>query len=54
MEILVHPLLKEKKIISKALSSQERWRQKQLDIFYRTGRPIFTVDKASLHFFTKF
>ena len=51
MEILVHPLLREKRLISKAHSSQERWRQKQIDIFYRTGRPIFTIDNYSLRFF---
>ena len=31
-----------KQIIKKSVREQEIWRQKQLDIFYRTGRPIFT------------
>ncbi len=25
----------------KAIESQEKWRQKQIDILYRSGRPIF-------------
>lgn len=25
----------------KAVESQEKWRQKQIDIFYKSGRPIF-------------
>ena len=28
---------------------QEIWRQKQLDIFYRTGKPIFRVSKETQH-----
>ena len=28
--------------------------QKQIDIFYRTGRPIFTIDKHKMEFFAKF
>lgn len=27
--------------IKQARVKQEQWRQKQIDIFYRTGRPIF-------------
>jgi len=27
----------------KQLENQEKWRQKQLDIFYRNGRPIYTM-----------
>ena len=30
------------------------WRQKQIDIFYRTGRPIFNIDKHKMEFFAKF
>lgn len=26
---------------------QEKWRQKQLDIFYRSGKPIFRVSPAT-------
>ena len=28
---------------------QEIWRQKQLDIFYRTGKPIFRVTEKTQH-----
>lgn len=28
---------------------QEIWRQKQLDIFYRSGKPIFRVSTATQH-----
>ena len=28
---------------------QEIWRQKQLDIFYRTGKPIFRVCNSTRH-----
>lgn len=31
--------------ITKAIKKQEIWRQKQLDIYYRSGRPLFTYDK---------
>ena len=35
--------LKPKKINEelRAYYSQEKWRQKQINIFYRTGRPIY-------------
>jgi len=32
---------KDKKI-TYAIQKQEEWRQKQIDIYYRIGRPIFT------------
>ena len=35
-------LLQQYEYVKKAVIKQEIWRQKQLDIFYRTGRPIFT------------
>ena len=28
---------------------QEIWRQKQLDIFYRSGKPIFRVSNSTCH-----
>lgn len=31
------------KITTKAIIKQEKWRQKQLDIYYRTGRPLFHI-----------
>ena len=38
--IIMHELLK-KYPRTEAQKKQEAWRQKQIDIFYRTGRPIF-------------
>ena len=38
-------------IIKKGLREQEIWRQKQLDIFYRTGRPIFNMNTCNLRFY---
>ena len=38
-----------KQIIKKSLREQEIWRQKQLDIFYRTGKPIFRVTLETIH-----
>jgi hypothetical protein len=35
--------------VSSANIKQHFWREKQLDIFYRTGRPIFNIDKHTLH-----
>lgn len=31
--------------IIQALKKQEAWRQKQIDIYYRSGRPLYRVDK---------
>ena len=42
---------KEIYIIKKGLREQEIWRQKQLDIFYRTGRPIFNMNTCNLRFY---
>lgn len=33
----------------KQLEKQEKWRQKQLDIFYRNGRPIYTMRLHPIH-----
>ena len=38
-------------IIKKSLREQEIWRQKQLDILYRTGRPIFSIVRCNLRFY---
>jgi hypothetical protein len=32
---------------------QEKWRQKQLDIFYRTGKPVFTMTLDTQHIRSK-
>jgi hypothetical protein len=41
-----------KQIIKKSLREQEIWRQKQLDIFYRTGRPIFNMNTCNLRVYS--
>ena len=30
-------------------AKQSIWREKQLRIFYRTGRPIFNIDEQTMH-----
>ena len=30
-------------------AKQSIWREKQLHIFYRTGRPIFNIDESTMH-----
>lgn len=37
----------------KRRESQEKWRQKQLDIFYRTGKPVFTMTLDTQHIRSK-
>ena len=50
-----HLLLKEEKIvIDKALKQQEKWRQKQLDTYFRYGRPIFKTDEHKVRFYSLF
>ena len=39
--------------IRPAIIRQEIWRQKQIDIFYKTGRPIFIMEKYKYRFFYK-
>ncbi len=31
-----------------SVKKQEIWRQKQIDIYYRTGRPLFSYDKKNI------
>jgi len=33
----------------KILQKQEKWRQKQINIFFRTGKPIFTMTMENMH-----
>jgi len=39
-----------------AYYSQEKWRQKQINIFYRVGRPIFNtyIDKNMIYINNKY
>ncbi len=46
--IPAHKLLMDDEIADHS-KKQEIWRQKQLDIFYRTGKPIFRVSPATQH-----
>jgi len=34
---------------AKQIEKQEKWRQKQIDIFYRTGKPVFTMTLDTIH-----
>lgn len=42
---LIFRFIKSDNQITKAIKKQETWRQKQLDIYYRSGRPLFKYDK---------
>ena len=44
----IHHMLKRDKELVHAIHKQEKWRQKQIDIYYRIGRPIYRVDKKSI------
>ena len=46
------PLLYMKSLLNDLLpqhTKQSIWRDKQLHIFYRTGRPIFNIDQSTMH-----
>ena len=45
-----------KTTLSQAIHKQELWRQKQINIFYRTGRPIFTthIDRNMIYIKNKY
>ena len=34
-------------IVMRAIRKQEKWRQKQIDIYYRTGRPLYKYDNKN-------
>ena len=46
-------LLDEYKLIEESVKKQEIWRQKQIDIFYKKGRPIFDITIVKYRFFHK-
>lgn len=51
----ISDLLKDEPLnVKKAIISQERWRQKQVYIYYTSGRPLFRKDisKLKTNFFT--
>jgi len=41
----IHHFLKRDKKLVYAIQKQEEWRQKQIDIYYRRGRPLYFKDK---------
>ena len=46
------PLLYMKSLLNDLLSNHDKqsiWREKQLHIFYRSGRPIFNIDEKTMH-----
>lgn len=44
----IHHMLKRDPKLTEAIRKQEEWRQKQIDIYYRNGRPLYKVDKKSI------
>jgi general stress protein 26 len=46
-------LLEQYQIIEESVKKQEIWRQKQIDIFYKQGRPIFDITIVKYRFFHK-
>jgi len=51
MERIIQLLKQDIISVKPAIKKQEKWRQKQIDIFYRTGRPIFIIEKYKYRFF---
>ena len=51
MENLLEPLSIQQYKHEKGLQRQEKWRQKQINTFYRTGRPIFAKDEYKFRYF---
>ena len=51
MENILQPLSIQQYRHEKGLQIQEKWRQKQIDTFYRTGRPIFVKDEYKFRYF---
>ena len=45
MEKIIQPISIQQYRHEKRLRIQAKWRQRQIDIFYRTGRPIFAKDE---------
>jgi len=41
----IYYFLKRDKKLVYAIQKQEEWRQKQIDIYYRRGRPLYFKDK---------
>ena len=46
-------LLEQYKLVEDSVKKQQIWRQKQIDIFYKTGRPIFDITIIKYRFFHK-
>lgn len=40
-----HYFLKRDPKLAESIKKQEAWRQKQIDTYYRTGRPLYSKDK---------
>jgi hypothetical protein len=51
MERIEQLLRQDVKPIKQAIKNQEKWRQKQIVILYKTGRPIFFIEKYKYRFF---
>lgn len=43
-QLYTHYLLKRDPKLVESIKKQEAWRQKQIDIYYRIGRPLYSKD----------
>lgn len=48
MDSLIIRVISDKEVENRR-KSHAKWRQKQLDIFYRTGKPIFNISLETQH-----
>ena len=51
MDHFSYTLLEKVILVETAMKKQEKWRQKQIDIFYRQGRPIFVIYNYKKNYF---
>ncbi len=52
MDVTEKQFVSNRSLLDKALKNQERWRQKQIDTYFRKGRPIFKKVEYTFRFFT--
>lgn len=43
-QLYTHYFLKRDPKLVESIKKQEAWRQKQIDIYYRIGRPLYSKD----------
>lgn len=52
MDVTEKQFVSNRSSFNKAIKCQERWRQKQIDTYFRKGRPIFKKVEYTFRFFT--